>query len=99
MFRDRRHRAGLPTLTDADKIRNALHDLGLSQRRAARELDVNERTMRRYCAGSEYPIPRAIFYALAYLGHIGRFQGGEFTPTGERTPAVDAEPPDPAAPG
>ena len=53
-------------MTDADKIRAQLDKCGLSQRGAARELDLDERTMRRYCAG-DLPVPRVVDYALRWL--------------------------------
>jgi hypothetical protein len=43
-----------------------LDDAGLSQRGAAREIGIGERTMRRYVAG-DLPVPRAIEYALRWL--------------------------------
>lgn len=48
------------------QLKRALKDAGLSQRGAARLLEINERTMRRYIAGDQ-PIPRAIEYALNWL--------------------------------
>jgi DNA transposition AAA+ family ATPase len=50
-------------MTDAAKLRKLLDDAGLSQRGAARELGIDERTMRRYCAG-ELPVPRVVWLAL-----------------------------------
>jgi|HubBroStandDraft_2_1064218.scaffolds.fasta_scaffold674890_3 hypothetical protein len=52
-------------MTDADKVRKLLAMIGCSQRAAAKELDINERTMRRYCAGD--PVPKYVLMALAYL--------------------------------
>lgn len=52
-------------MTDADRIRAKLTALGLSQRGAARLLGIDERTMRRYCAGD--PVPRVIWLALEAL--------------------------------
>lgn len=49
-------------MTDAAKIRDKLAALGLSQRGAARALGIDERTMRRYCAGD--PVPRVVWLAL-----------------------------------
>ncbi len=57
-------------MTDADKIRVLLAKAGLSQRGAGRELGVDERTMRRYCAGDS-PVPRAIILALTHLAQCG----------------------------
>ncbi len=53
-------------MTDADQLRAQLEKSGLSQRGAARELDIDERTMRRYVAG-ELPVPRVVDYALRWL--------------------------------
>lgn len=47
-------------------IRELLERLGLSQRAAATELDIDERTMRRYCAG-DTPVPRVVMFALRWL--------------------------------
>jgi hypothetical protein len=52
--------------TDADLIRAHLAALGLSQREAARKLEVEERLMRSYCAGKE-PVPAAVLLALEQL--------------------------------
>ena len=52
-------------MTDADKIRALLERGGLSQRGAARELGVDERTMRRYCGGET--VPRVVLLALERL--------------------------------
>jgi hypothetical protein len=49
--------------SDADVIRQKLEALELSQREAARQLGVEERTMRYYCAG-KMPVPTAILLAL-----------------------------------
>ena len=49
-------------ITPADKLRARLATLGLTQRGAAREIGISERTMRRYCSG--YPIPPMIWLAL-----------------------------------
>jgi hypothetical protein len=48
---------------DADVIRQKLEALEVSQREAARQLGVDERTMRYYCAG-KMPVPPAILLAL-----------------------------------
>ena len=52
-------------IVTATQLRKLLEHAGLSQRGAARELDFNERTMRRYCAGE--PIPRVVELACKYL--------------------------------
>jgi transcriptional regulator with XRE-family HTH domain len=49
--------------TDADRLRSLLTRAGLSQRAAARLLNVEERTMRQWCAGQGKP-PASVFRAL-----------------------------------
>lgn len=53
-------------ITDAKRVRRLLKRAGLSQRGGARELKINERTMRHYCAGT-YPVPHIVFMALEQL--------------------------------
>jgi hypothetical protein len=53
--------SGAPS--DADVIRQKLEVLELSQREAARQLSIDERTIRYYCAG-KMPVPPAILLAL-----------------------------------
>lgn len=53
-----------PDSTDADRLRVLLHRAGLSQRAAARVLNVDERTMRQWCAGEGKP-PASVFRALS----------------------------------
>jgi hypothetical protein len=48
------------------QLQKLLDLAGLSQRGAAKELDISERNMRRYIAG-DLPIPRVIEYALRWL--------------------------------
>jgi hypothetical protein len=48
------------------QLQKFLDDAGLSQRGAARELDISERTMRRYIAG-DLPVPRVVEFALRWL--------------------------------
>jgi DNA transposition AAA+ family ATPase len=48
------------------QLQRFLDDAGMSQRGAAHELDIGERTMRRYIAG-DLPVPRAIEFALRWL--------------------------------
>jgi transcriptional regulator with XRE-family HTH domain len=50
--------------TDADRLRALLTRAGLSQRGAARLLNVEERTMRQWCAGQGTP-PVSVFRALS----------------------------------
>lgn len=45
--------------------RSLLKEAGLGQSEAARLLEVNPRTMRRYVAG--FPLPRTVELALRYL--------------------------------
>src|SRR5882724_3875143 len=52
-----------PDATDADRLRTLLKLGGLSQRAAARLLNVEERTMRQWCAGHGKP-PTSVFRAL-----------------------------------
>lgn len=53
-----------PSPTDADRLRALLKLGGLSQRAAARLLNVEERTMRQWCAGQGKP-PASVFRALS----------------------------------
>lgn len=53
-------------MTDADRIRAEIARLGRSQRGLARELDIDERTMRRYCSG-ELEVPQVVWLALKAL--------------------------------
>lgn len=50
----------------ATQLRKLLEKAGLSQRGAARLLEIDERTMRYYAAG-EYPIPKVVELALVCL--------------------------------
>ena len=54
------------SVSDAEGIRAQLEAAGLSQRSGARALDIDERTMRRYCAG-DLPVPTAVTMALRLL--------------------------------
>jgi transcriptional regulator with XRE-family HTH domain len=49
----------------ASQFRAALSEAGLTQRGAARALGINERTVRRYAAGT--PVPRVVWLALQHL--------------------------------
>ncbi len=53
-----------PDSTDADRLRALLQRAGLSQRAAARLLNIEERTMRQWCAGQGKP-PAPVFRALS----------------------------------
>jgi hypothetical protein len=55
----------------AAQLKRRLRDAGLSQRGAAKALDINERTMRRYISG-EQPVPRVVEYALYWLASSGQ---------------------------
>lgn len=55
--------------TDAQRLRDLLARIGLSQRGAARELEVAERTMRYWCSG-EQPVPRMAMLALEHLASM-----------------------------
>lgn len=48
------------------QLQRLLDRAGLSQRGAAKALEINERTMRKYCAG-DAPIPKTVVLALLYL--------------------------------
>ena len=48
------------------ELRQRLATAGLSQRAAARMLDINERTMRRYASGA-LPIPKTVELALEVI--------------------------------
>jgi transcriptional regulator with XRE-family HTH domain len=50
----------------AQQLRALLESNGLSQRGAARRLDIDERTMRRYVAGDQ-PVPQVVVFALRRL--------------------------------
>jgi len=52
--------------SDAAHLREMLRQVGLSQRGAARQMGINERTMRRYCLG-ELPVPRLVWLAMTAL--------------------------------
>jgi plasmid maintenance system antidote protein VapI len=48
------------------QLRRLLDRAGLSQRGAAKALEINERTMRKYVSGDS-PIPKTVELALLYL--------------------------------
>lgn len=54
----------------ATQLKRALTKAGLSQRGAAKRLEINERTMRRYVSG-EQEIPRVVEYALYWIASSG----------------------------
>lgn len=45
------------------QLKKAIEMVGMSQREMARQLDIDERTMRRYCAG-HLPIPHVVGLAV-----------------------------------
>jgi hypothetical protein len=49
-------------------LKRMLKHAGLSQRGLAKELQINERTMRRYVSG-EQPIPKVVEYAILHVYH------------------------------
>ncbi len=49
-----------------EELRALIAQSGLSQRKAAEELDLDERTMRYYASGQK-PIPRTVLYAMRYV--------------------------------
>jgi transposase len=53
-------------LVNAKQLQRFLDDAGMSQRGAARELGIDERTMRRYVR-DELPVPRVVEFALRWL--------------------------------
>lgn len=57
--------------SQSDRLKALLRELKLTRRGAARMLEMNERTIRRYCAGSS-SIPRAVFIALESLRKVAR---------------------------
>jgi len=54
----------------AARYKKVIKSLGLSQRKAAKFIGVNERTSRRYASG-EWPVPRATAMLLAVMEHRG----------------------------
>jgi hypothetical protein len=60
------HSNGDSVISDADRLREHLAALGISQREAARQLGVDDRAMRYYCAG-KLPVPAAIMHSLPQL--------------------------------
>ena len=61
--------------SDADKVRELIERAGLSQRAAARELEIGERKMRGYCAGEK--VPRVVILALERLVDLQRRVDGK----------------------
>jgi len=48
------------------QLQRLLDRAGLSQRGAAKSLEINERTMRKYVSG-DLPIPRTVEYAIQWV--------------------------------
>jgi transcriptional regulator with XRE-family HTH domain len=48
------------------QLQKLLDSAGLSQRGAAKEIGINERTMRKYVSG-ESPIPKTVEYAVLWV--------------------------------
>lgn len=55
---------------ESNRAREILEQLGLSQREAARKLDLNVREFRRMCADGR-PFPRVVILALEELARKG----------------------------
>lgn len=55
----------------ADRIRELINRTGLSQRAAAQELEVDDRTLRYWCSGKK-PVPRMAFLAFERLIEMRR---------------------------
>lgn len=58
------------TPTDATRVKDLLARMGMSQRGAARELEISERMMRYYCGGDK--VPRVVMLALERLADLQR---------------------------
>lgn len=58
----------------AGQLQRLLDRAGLSQRGAAKELEINERTMRSYVLG-ERPIPKTVELAVKWLAGEKRGRG------------------------
>lgn len=56
--------------SDARIVRQLMLHAGLDPRRAARELDIDEKTMQGYASGTA--VPRRIVFALMQLADMGR---------------------------
>ena len=57
--------------TDADILRQYLQEAGYSQRAAARELRIEDRTMRRYLSGDQ-AVPPTVFLSIRHLAMMKR---------------------------
>lgn len=56
----------LSACDDAARLRSLIEQGGLTQRGAARELEISERMMRYYCSGAQ-PVPKVVMLALEHL--------------------------------
>jgi transcriptional regulator with XRE-family HTH domain len=63
------------------QLQKLLDSAGLSQRGAAKAIEINERTMRKYVAG-ESAIPRTVEYALRWAAQDGHPDGTLFQKQG-----------------
>jgi len=63
----------------AAQLAKLLDRAGLSQRGAAKAIEINERTMRKYIAG-QAPIPRTVEYALRWHVHCSSLKAGDKAP-------------------
>lgn len=52
------------------QLQKLLDSAGLSQRGAAKAIEINERTMRKYIAG-DAEIPKTVEYAIRWVIHAG----------------------------
>lgn len=58
------------------QLQRLLDRAGISQRGAAKALEINERTMRKYVAG-DAPIPKTVEYAIQWVCSAAQRQGDE----------------------
>jgi DNA-binding transcriptional regulator YiaG len=59
--------------TDADRVREMLNKLRMSQAEGARALEISERSMRYYCAGEL--VPKVVMLAMERLVDLQRRVG------------------------
>lgn len=60
----------------AAQLAKLLDRAGQSQRGAAKAIDINERTMRKYIAGVS-PVPRTVEYALRWVVHCSSVEASD----------------------
>jgi hypothetical protein len=95
----------IPTQSDADRLRERIKAAGLGQRAAARELGVDDRTMRYWCAGDGRPPemayraldPRARHYAFLKQTIRSNEQQIELFEAGKMTCGYGPEPAPPSS--